>query len=77
VPPPSLGLRRRCWLGRQFAGRLLARGHLREQQQLVGVEALAAPPIQAAQQQVDPVPHCLFVTHVLVARNQQFQDHAL
>ena len=76
-PAPPLGLRRRCRLGRRFGGRVLARGHLREQQQLVGVEALAARPIQAAQQQVDPVPHRLVVAIALVQRGQQFQDHAL
>src|SRR5262249_13449446 len=45
--PPEL--RRFLWLG-GLCGRLLARGRLREQHQLLGVDALAARPVQAAQQ---------------------------
>src|SRR4051812_28708029 len=41
-PATSLGLRRRRWLDRRGRGRVLARSHVREQQRLVGVEALAA-----------------------------------
>jgi hypothetical protein len=43
----------------------------------LGVDAFAARPVQAAQQQVDPVPVSLDVAIALVQRGQQFQDHAL
>lgn len=62
---PPLGLGRRCRLGRGWC-RVLAPGHLREQQQLVGVDAFAARAVQAAQQQVDPVPVSLDVAIALV-----------
>jgi hypothetical protein len=53
-PATPPGRRRRCRLGRRrFLG---ARGHLREEQELMGVVALAARAVQAAQQQVEPVP---------------------
>jgi hypothetical protein len=66
-PAPPLGLGRRGRLGRGGC-RVLARSHLREQQELVGVAALAARPVQAAQQQVDPVPQPLVVTITLMQR---------
>jgi hypothetical protein len=46
APAPGLGRRR---LGRRWI-RVLARGHVREEQKLVGVEAFAPRPVQAAQQ---------------------------
>jgi hypothetical protein len=64
-PALPLGLGRRCWLGRGWC-RVLARGHLREQQELMGVDAFAARTVQAAQQQVDSVPHPLDVAIALV-----------
>jgi hypothetical protein len=44
---------------------------------LVGIEALAARAVQAAQQQVEPVPQRLVVPVTLAQRGEQFQDHAL
>src|SRR5262249_49127821 len=73
---PPLGFRRRSRLGRRWS-RILARGRLREEKQLVGVHAFAARPVQAAQQQVEPVPQRLDVAITLMQRGQQFQDHAL
>jgi hypothetical protein len=64
-PAPPLGLGHRCWLGRDGC-RVLACGHLWEKQELVGVDAFAARPIQAAQQQVDPVPQRLVVAIAFV-----------
>jgi hypothetical protein len=72
----AFGLGRRRRFGRRCR-RVLARGHLREQQGLAGVEALAAWPVQAAQQPVEPVPQGLVVALTLVQRVEQFQDHAL
>jgi hypothetical protein len=46
--------------------RLLVGGHLVEQQELVGIEAFAARPIQAVQQQIDPVPQSLDVAIAIV-----------
>ena len=45
---PTPGLVRRCWLGRGWCC-VLACGHLGEQQELVGVDAFATRPLQAAQ----------------------------
>jgi hypothetical protein len=64
-PAPPLGLGRRCRLGRRRA-RVLASGRLSEEQQLVGVDAFAARAVQAAQQQVEPVPQPLDVAIALV-----------
>src|SRR5262245_10278968 len=44
-PAAPLGLTRRRRFGRCLGGRVLARGHVREQQGLVGIEALAARPV--------------------------------
>jgi hypothetical protein len=44
---------------------------------LVGVDAFAAAPVQAAQQQAEAVSQSLDVTIALVQGTQQFQDHAL
>jgi len=75
-PAAPLGLRRRGRFSRR-GRRVLARGQLREQQGLLGVEAFATRPVPAAQQQVDPVPQRLVVTPVLVQRGQQFHYLAL
>jgi hypothetical protein len=75
-PAPPFGLRRRTRLERRW-GRILAHGRLSEEQELVGVNAFAARPVQAAQQQVEAVPQPLNVAIALVQRGQQFQDHAL
>jgi hypothetical protein len=74
-PTPPLGLSHRR-LGRRW-GRVLARGHLREEQKLVGVQAFAARPVQATQQEVESVPHRLNVAVTLVQGSQQFQHHLL
>jgi hypothetical protein len=76
-PAPPLGSGRRWRFGRRLLCGVLARGHLSEQQELVGIEAFAARPIQAAQQQIDPVPQSFDVAIALVQRGQQFQYHAL
>ena len=71
----ALGLLRFLRLGRRR--RVRAPEQLGEQQELVGVEALAARPIQPPQEQVEPVPQRLVVTLVLLQGGQQFQDQAL
>jgi hypothetical protein len=73
---PSRGLRRRCRLDRR-RGRVLVRGRICEQQELVGITALAARAVQATQQQVEPVPQRLVVALLLVERRQQLHHHAL
>jgi hypothetical protein len=74
---PPLRLARRWRFGGRLLCRVLARGHLHKQQQLVGIEAFATRSIQAPQQQIDAVPEPLDVAITLVQRSQQFQDHAL
>jgi len=71
----ALGLLRFLPFGRRR--RVRGRDQLGEQQELVGVETLAARPIQAAQQQIEPVPQRVVVALVLLHRGHQFQDHAL
>jgi hypothetical protein len=71
-PAPPLGLGRRWWFGGRLLCRVLACGHLHKQQQLVGIEAFAARPLQAVQQQVDAVPQPLDVAITIVQRGQQF-----
>jgi hypothetical protein len=76
VPPATLlGLAPCCRFDRRLGGRVLARSHLREQQGLVGIEALAARPVQAPQQQVEPAPPLSFL--FLVARSARGHDCAL
>jgi hypothetical protein len=41
------------------------------------IGAFAARPVQAAEQQVEPMPQWLVVTALLLARGPQLQDHAL
>src|SRR5262249_58637953 len=43
---PPFGLRRRCWFGWRH-GRVLARARLNEEEEVVGVDAFAARPVQA------------------------------
>jgi hypothetical protein len=76
-PAPPQGFARRGRFDRRLLCRVLACAHLYEQQELVGIEAFAARPIQAPQQQIDPLLQPLNVTITIVQRGQQFQDHAL
>ena len=62
-PAPTPGLRRRCSL--RSVEPSPGRGHLGEEQELVGIEAFAARPVQAPQQQVEPVPQRLVVAVAL------------
>ena len=71
----ALGLLRFLPFGRRR--RVRGRDQLGEQQELVGVETLAARPVQAAQQHIEPVPQRVVVALVLVQRGHQFQDQAL
>ena len=76
---PAAALRRRRRRRLRFGRhrRVRAREPFGEQQELVGVEAFAARPVQPPQEQVEPMPQRLVVALVLPQGVQQLQDQAL